>query len=93
MSNQEQAPLANTSTDEPPHRNHVTVEIEDVHENLSHDPVTKETPQDAAILKHSSAPSPRNKENNEGARFFGIPPYQSSYPSQSPYTGKHFRYH
>ncbi|KIK59932.1 hypothetical protein GYMLUDRAFT_244704 [Collybiopsis luxurians FD-317 M1] len=85
MSNQEQAALANTSTDEPPQGNHVAVDIENVDGDASHDPVIEETPQDRTIPKYGSPPLPGNKKDNKGAPFFGITPYQSPY--QSPYTG------
>ncbi|KIK53131.1 hypothetical protein GYMLUDRAFT_250562 [Collybiopsis luxurians FD-317 M1] len=83
MSNQEPAPFANTSRDEPSQENHVAVEMD--HMDTFHDSVTEDTSQRKPIPKHGSLPLHRNKKDNEGGHFFGIPPYQSPY--QSPYTG------
>ena len=91
MSNQELAALANTSTDEPPQGNYVAVDIENVDGDASQDPVIEKTPQDRTVPTYGSPPLPGNKKDNEGSRFFGIPPYQSPY--QSPYTGKYFIFH
>ncbi|KIK59934.1 hypothetical protein GYMLUDRAFT_244707 [Collybiopsis luxurians FD-317 M1] len=86
MFNQEQAPHKDISRDEPLLQgNHVSVDMKSVHMDTFQDPVSEETPQDRAIPNHASLPLPGNKKDNEGARFFGIPPYQSPY--QSPYTG------